>query len=202
MYMDQLLGTPSTFGGSGIGSGYVQRARVPTPLGGLGGLGGMWRQSMQGAWGESNMLDSQEFQRGIAEDALVPLDAGLQGTFPPYGYNTRLVSYNPQAFKVLDYCNWEQTDTWVKVYVPLRGVHTDMLQASFSRTSVQVHVRNLQGKNYVFKIAQTYKPIVPNECTAVASKTKKNILVTLQKASTNTIDERRWRDYKAPGVQG
>jgi hypothetical protein len=32
--MDQLLGTPSTFGGSGIGSGYVQRARVPTPLGG------------------------------------------------------------------------------------------------------------------------------------------------------------------------
>jgi hypothetical protein len=27
----------------------------------------MWRQSMQGAWGEANMLDSQDYQRGIAE---------------------------------------------------------------------------------------------------------------------------------------
>jgi hypothetical protein len=45
---------------------------------------------------------------------------------------------------------------------------------------LQIIVRNLQGKNYIFKIDQTYKPIVPSESTAVASKTKKNILVTMQ----------------------
>ena len=45
---------------------------------------------------------------------------------------------------------------------------------------VQVKVFNLQGKNHLFVVAPTHKPIAPENCVAVASKTKKNILITVQ----------------------
>ena len=37
----------------------------------------------------------------------------------------------------------------------------------------------MQGKNYIFSIKQTYRPVNPDGCSVVASKTKKNILITL-----------------------
>lgn len=44
----------------------------------------------------------------------------------------------PTDFKTLDTCSWEQTDSFVKVYVPLRGVHTDLLLPHFTSNSVEV----------------------------------------------------------------
>lgn len=37
----------------------------------------------------------------------------------------------------------------------------------------------LQGRNYRFTIKQTFMPINPDGCAVVASKTKKNILITI-----------------------
>ena len=39
---------------------------------------------------------------------------------------------------------------------------------------------NLQGKNYIFTLAPTFYPIAEAGCTAAASKTRKNIIITLQ----------------------
>jgi hypothetical protein len=41
------------------------------------------------------------------------------------------------GFCALTTCSWEQSDTMVKVYVPLRGVQTDMLRPTFTPTSVE-----------------------------------------------------------------
>lgn len=38
----------------------------------------------------------------------------------------------------------------------------------------------LQGKNYVYTIKPTYRPINPDGCLVMASKTKKNILITIK----------------------
>ena len=42
----------------------------------------------------------------------------------------------------------------------------------------------MQGKNYIFSIKQTYQPVNPDGCSVVASKTKKNILITLAVGSS------------------
>lgn len=44
----------------------------------------------------------------------------------------------------------------------------------------QIKVYNLQGKNYIFTVMPTCKQILGEACVAVASKTKKNILITIQ----------------------
>ena len=41
------------------------------------------------------------------------------------------------SFRVLTTCSWEQSDAMVKVYVPLRGVQTEMLRATFTPNSVE-----------------------------------------------------------------
>ena len=43
-----------------------------------------------------------------------------------------------EPFRVLTTCSWEQSDMMVKIYVPLRGVQTDMLRAVFTPTSLEV----------------------------------------------------------------
>ena len=44
----------------------------------------------------------------------------------------------------------------------------------------QVTVYNLQGRNYVFRVSPTFRPVQPEACYAVASKTKKNVLLTIK----------------------
>lgn len=41
-------------------------------------------------------------------------------------------------FQQLTTCSWEQNDTIVKVYVPLRGIQTDMLRPAFTSNSAEV----------------------------------------------------------------
>lgn len=45
---------------------------------------------------------------------------------------------------------------------------------------LQVKVFDLHGKNYGFTLSPTYQPIAEDNCVAVASKTRKNILITMQ----------------------
>ena len=45
-----------------------------------------------------------------------------------------------QPFQQLTTCSWEQNDTIVKVYVPLRGIQTDMLRPVFTGNSAEVHI--------------------------------------------------------------
>lgn len=44
-------------------------------------------------------------------------------------------------FSKLTTCSWEQSSTSVRVYVPLRGVQTSQIQASFEQSSVEVRSR-------------------------------------------------------------
>ena len=44
----------------------------------------------------------------------------------------------------------------------------------------QVKVYDLHSKNYSFTLSPTYQPIAEEGCIAVASKTRKNILITIQ----------------------
>jgi hypothetical protein len=59
----------------------------------------------------------------------------------PYGYpglgQPGIAGPAGEPFRVLTTCSWEQSDTMVKVYVPLRGVQTDMLRATFHPTSLE-----------------------------------------------------------------
>ena len=45
---------------------------------------------------------------------------------------------------------------------------------------MEVRVVALQGKNYVYLIKSLYLPINSDGCHVAASKTKKNVLITLQ----------------------
>ena len=53
-------------------------------------------------------------------------------------------------------------------------------RATFTPTSLEVRVVALQGKNYIYQIKTLYLPINSDGCHVAASKTKKNILITLQ----------------------
>ena len=44
-------------------------------------------------------------------------------------------------------------------------------------------MHNLQGRNYIFRVAPTYRAIHAEACYAVASKTKKNVLLTIKVGS-------------------
>ncbi len=46
--------------------------------------------------------------------------------------------------------------------------------------AAQVKVHDLHGKNYIFTLTPTFQPIAEDGCVAVASKTRKNILITMQ----------------------
>ncbi|KAK9831538.1 hypothetical protein WJX81_006941 [Elliptochloris bilobata] len=134
--------------------------------------------------------------------AMTPYSAPMLGNYlggpppqlAPFGFGASLVGNGDFTFRTLTTCSWEQSDTMVKVYVPLRGVQTELLRSNFTMTSVEIKVYNLQGKNYVFSVVPTCKQILGEACVAVASKTKKNILITIQKLSSALPDERHWRD--------
>ncbi|KAL3138906.1 hypothetical protein ABBQ32_005728 [Trebouxia sp. C0010 RCD-2024] len=117
-----------------------------------------------------------------------------------YGMNLQLVRGQPQMpmepFRILTTCSWEQNAYTVKIYVPLHGVKTDLLRAVFQPHTLDIKAINLQGKNYIFSIKQTYRPVNPDGCSVVASKTKKNILITISKAQSNTQEEKHWRDLQ------
>lgn len=131
---------------------------------------------------------------------------GMQAgpAFPAWQYGIDLSQFSSQelaaaSFRTLTTYSWEQSDMLVKIYVPLRGVQTDMLRATFSHMGLEVKVLGLQARNYVFDVQTLYKPINADGCHVAASKTKKNILIMLQKLHWDTADEKHWKDLSLPG---
>ena len=61
----------------------------------------------------------------------------------PFGFGASLLGNGDFTFRMLTTCSWEQSDTMVKVYVPLRGVQTELLRSHFTMTSVEA--RRLDG---------------------------------------------------------
>ncbi|KAK9811178.1 hypothetical protein WJX73_008553 [Symbiochloris irregularis] len=118
--------------------------------------------------------------------------------------NPPMVSQGQAAtFIPLTNCTWDQDVSCLKIHVPLRGVHNDMIRTKFSQHSVEVKIYNLQGCNYIFRVAPTFRPIHAEACYAVASKTKKNVLLTIKKLSSSTKEDKHWRDLQAlyaPGL--
>ena len=55
----------------------------------------------------------------------------------PFGFGASLLGNGDSTFRMLTTCSWEQSDTMVKVYVPLRGVQTELLRSHFTMTSVE-----------------------------------------------------------------
>ena len=77
-------------------------------------------------------LAGRGFNSGWPMPGFAPGAPGPAAQGPPAG------PMGPDSFRVLTTCSWEQSDTMVKVYVPLRGVQTDMLRATFTPNSVEV----------------------------------------------------------------
>ena len=74
-----------------------------------------------------------------------PLAGAWPYTYQGVGPPGSLAGPAGEPFRVLTTCSWEQNDTMVKVYVPLRGVQTDMLRASFQLSSLEVRRALLCG---------------------------------------------------------
>lgn len=60
-------------------------------------------------------------------------------------------------------------------------------RATFTVNSLEVRVVALQGKNYVYAVKSLFMPVNVDGCHVAASKTKKNVLITLQ------VQRQAWR---------
>jgi hypothetical protein len=134
----------------------------------------------------------------------LPYNSAFPGAVHPslqYGVDLRggeLDSMGMPLFRPLTTYSWEQSDGLVKIYVPLRGVQTELLRATFTLKSLEVRVVALQGKNYVYAVKSLFMPINVDGCHVAASKTKKNVLITLQKLRSDTPEEKHWHDLTSP----
>lgn len=104
----------------------------------------------------------------------------------------------PLPYEPLASHSWVQDDARVSVYVPLRGVTTASIDARFSVDAVEVRAHGVGGRNHVFSVPRTARAILPGACVATASRTKKNMLVSLAKA----VPGERWPTLDAAGLSG
>lgn len=65
-----------------------------------------------------------------------------------YGISVSLPAKS--QYRPLTTCSWEQNETMVKVYVPLRGVQTENLRSVFDATSVLVQNPFTQVLTFLF----------------------------------------------------
>lgn len=65
---------------------------------------------------------------------------GLPPQLAPFGFGASLLAHGDFTFRTLTTCSWEQSDTMVKVYVPLRGVQTELLRSSFTMSSLEARI--------------------------------------------------------------
>ena len=80
-------------------------------------------------------------------------------------FNTWLYGSHAPSKGPCDCCRWHDSG---------------ILRYNCSPHPLQVKVFDLHGKNYGFTLSPTYQPIAEDNCVAVASKTRKNILITMQ----------------------
>jgi cellobiose phosphorylase len=82
------------------------------------------------------------------------------------------------------YSFWEANKQIVKVRVPLKGVNElpkENIKATFTESSIDVRVYNLNGMNYHFGVPRLDAKIVPEKSEAITDKDG-NIIVRLRKA--------------------
>lgn len=63
---------------------------------------------------------------------------------------------------------WDQTPKVVKFYVSLKNVQNvpaENVTCTFSRKSLELNVKNLEDKDYIFTIKNLLEPIVPEQST-------------------------------------
>ena len=102
-----------------------------------GGGFGMAGGSPPGAAALGNPLNAM-WPYGGFNPAAAPAVAPPGGLGAAAAATAAAAAVAAEPFRVLTTCSWEQSDTMVKVYVPLRGVQTDMLRAVFTPTSLEV----------------------------------------------------------------
>jgi hypothetical protein len=88
-------------------------------------------------------------------------------------------------FKTLtNYSFWVANSKIVKVRVPLKGIETlpkESIKATFTESSFEVKIHNLNGLNYLFGVPRLDAKIVPENSEALADK-EGNIIIRLRKA--------------------
>jgi hypothetical protein len=89
------------------------------------------------------------------------------------------------SYKTLSsYSFYEASKTIVKVLIPLKGVETlpkENVKSTFTETSLEVKVHNLNNLNYCFRVPRLDANIIPEKSEAFADKNG-NIVIRLRKA--------------------
>lgn len=62
---------------------------------------------------------------------------------------------------------WDQSDKFMKLYVTLKGVQTldkELVKTEYTTKSFSLRVENLDGSNYVCRVAGLWGSIIPDKC--------------------------------------
>lgn len=109
----------------------------------------------------------------------------LRAVFQPHTLDIKAVnlqvgarSCSELAFGVLNWSSLCHSNIPHQMVLHATG-YISATNCSYAPLYLTSHLCNMQGKNYIFSIKQTYRPVNPDGCSVIASKTKKNILITI-----------------------
>ncbi|XP_041368699.1 calcyclin-binding protein-like isoform X2 [Gigantopelta aegis] len=121
---------------------------------------------------------------------------------------TTVVGRGPQIFteKITNYA-WDQSDKFMKLYVTLSGVQSipgENVTSKFTEKSVELHIKNLNNKNYELYITKVCESI---DASASYHKVKTDmVLLMLKKKDTGkawayvTEAEKKAKETKKPPI--
>ncbi|KAI8366773.1 uncharacterized protein BYT42DRAFT_142969 [Radiomyces spectabilis] len=91
---------------------------------------------------------------------------------------------------------WDQSSQTVTLYITVKNAHcisNDQYELNAQSKSIQLDIRDHEGANYNFKIAQLYGTIIPNKTKIKASK----VVIYLEKEEVG----REWTDLRAKSTR-
>eukprot|EP00240_Pyramimonas_obovata_P012869 CAMPEP_0118933532 /NCGR_PEP_ID=MMETSP1169-20130426/12041_1 /TAXON_ID=36882 /ORGANISM="Pyramimonas obovata, Strain CCMP722" /LENGTH=252 /DNA_ID=CAMNT_0006876303 /DNA_START=66 /DNA_END=824 /DNA_ORIENTATION=- len=100
------------------------------------------------------------------------------------------------VYETITTFSWENTDDVVKVLIPLEGVTKELVTVDFTKSSFDLRVKGLNGKNYRCLVSNLSHPVNPESCSFMIPRSHKRVVVKLTKASTSTYAEKNWSDLK------
>eukprot|EP00959_Pyramimonas_sp_CCMP1952_P302482 6329100-Pyramimonas_sp.AAC.1 len=119
---------------------------------------------------------------------------------PPARSGTSLGNINSSAkylsYETISTFSWEQTNETVKVLVPLEGVTKDLVTVDFTKSSFDLKVHGVNGKNYRCLVSNLSHPVNTESCSFMVPKSNKRVVVKLTKASSTTWTEKNWSELK------
>lgn len=77
--------------------------------------------------------------------------------------------------------SWAQTETDVKIYLPLTTATTEQLNTTFTPRSAHFWAE-VDSQRFFFELRRLYAPIEPEHCLARVPKSRKHVLLKLRKA--------------------